>query len=1572
MKKLYFFGLILISLGYIFGLSLFSSDNKLRLDIPLLDMKGRVGKCVVEILDPDDNIIGSSYRYIYVSRDYYSFPMGIELDKDIEDYDGLRAKVSFKKQISVYSLYQLQDRMVTKVLGQNEFIKGTDINYRIIVCNQRTNEPLQNARVVITLKAGDDEKEVFKGMTDRSGTCRTDFTLPDDLDNATLIFDISSDIGKDRYETGIKLLNGHLTYLVTDKPIYQPGQTIHIRTLSLVKPALSALPGRNIIFEVEDSKGNKVYKKGVKTDRFGTAYTDFRLADELNFGDYTIRAILDNEKTEKTVKVEKYVLPKFKVTLTTDKDYYLPGEQMDGDIDVEYFFGKPVKNSTVKITTFRYDIGFQKEGVIDGKTDENGKYHFSYKLPDYFIGEPLEKGDAFLRIDIEVIDKANHSEKISMKKKVVKDVINISLVPEGGALKPRLDNRIYVLASYPDGSPVIGQVNMKIGGKKMSAQTDDYGIAEFSFQPDQAVNTFFVEVKDDRGETASIEKQFSSDLDRDQIIMRMERGIYKVGDNIDLDFFTTKKTGRVYFDIIKDNQTVLTRSVDIKNGRGSYKMNITPDMTGSIWLHAYIVTLSSDIVRDTRFCFIHGADDLDIDVSSGKKEYLPGEDGTITFRVTGTDGRPRVAALCIAIVDEAVFAVSELQPGLEKVYFRLEKEILKPRYEIHGFEPAAIVKKTEIQARAENIMFSTLTPKEPFPVNYTTPRQANDKIKSVFYNRLSETRNMIYSAINKYYTKHNEYPRSEGGIQLLVDENFIDEEDLLDPWYRRYHITTNDTYLSWFNIVSAGPDGVIGNEDDIDEWSMGWGAVDEGGIMLRAEQQAMMPMAAPKGAVAAREVTTVSKTGDIKKGLGVGTGEEPRVREYFPETFIFEPALITDANGVANLNLTMPDAITTWRITASASSQNGDLGSVLSQLKVFQEFFVDIDLPVALTQGDEISIPIALYNYLPRDQEIKVVLQEEKWFDILGKSEIIKKLKKDEVSVVYFPIKVHEIGYFSLLVRAYGEVKSDAIKRNIAILPDGKRFESVISDRLEGKVVKNISFPDNAISDANSIVLKIFPGIYSQIVEGLENLFRMPFGCFEQTTSVTYPNILLLDYMRQTGQIKPDIEMAAEEYISIGYQRLLSFEVQGGGFSWFGNAPANRVLTAYGLMEFNDMAKVYEIDEKLIERTIKWLKNQQNKDGSWTPDEQYCHAESWTKIQKNEILPTAYIVWALGETGERGPVVTKGLAFLKKNLDITKDPYITALIANAFVAVEPKGATTMEVLKKLVNMAKKDNDALYWSSDLPTVTFSRGKGADIEATGLATYALIKSGKYSDIVTKALTYIIRSKGSGGLWHTTQGTVIALRSLVAALGGSAQDIDATLIVRMNDKKIKELKINNDNADLMHQVDLNDHIAAHNVLEIDIAGEGNFMYEITNAYYIPWTDLPKPLKPPFIIDVKYDRTNLSINDLVNIDVDIRLNQSGTAQMVMVDLGIPPGFEVQTPTLDELVGKVIQKYSITPRQLIIYLDEVASNKPVKFSYSIKAKYPIKAQIRSSRVYEYYNDTEEAIEHPIEMKVTL
>src|SRR5207249_6545461 len=122
-----------------------------------------------------------------------------------------------------------------------------------------------------------------------------------------------------------------------------------------------------------------------------------------------------------------------------------------------------------------------------------------------------------------------------------------------------------------------------------------------------------------------------------------------------------------------------------------------------------------------------------------------------------------------------------------------------------------------------------------------------------------------------------------------------------------------------------------------------------------------------------------------------------------------------------------------------------------------------------------------------------------------------------------------------------------------------------------------LNVPENAIEGSAKLIIKIYPSTFSQLVEGLEGIFQMPHGCFEQTSSTTYPNVLALDYLKRTGKASPQVEAKARQYVHLGYQRLVSFEVPGGGFDWYGRPPANEALTAYGLIEFTDMARVHAV-----------------------------------------------------------------------------------------------------------------------------------------------------------------------------------------------------------------------------------------------------------------------------------------------------------------------------------------------------------------------------------------------------------
>src|ERR1700752_3401789 len=178
----------------------------------------------------------------------------------------------------------------------------------------------------------------------------------------------------------------------------------------------------------------------------------------------------------------------------------------------------------------------------------------------------------------------------------------------------------------------------------------------------------------------------------------------------------------------------------------------------------------------------------------------------------------------------------------------------------------------------------------------------------------------------------------------------------------------------------------------------------------------------------------------------------------------------------------------------------------------------------------------------------------------------------------------------------------------------------------------------------------------------MDSSLSMPGGCFEQTSSSTYPNVLALDYMKRIKKVTPEVHAEAEGFIATGYQRLLTFEVPGGGFSWFGSAPANKILTAYGLMEFADMARVHDVDARLIARTGQWLAGQQQADGSWKPDTNFINEGATNRYNKDAVRITAYLAWSLEDTGYRGAAIEKARHFIDEHLGNAKmDSYTLAV-----------------------------------------------------------------------------------------------------------------------------------------------------------------------------------------------------------------------------------------------------------------------------------------------------------------------
>ncbi len=514
-------------------------------------------------------------------------------------------------------------------------------------------------------------------------------------------------IGSAEYTQRISLADKASILLTTEKPLYQPGQTIHIRALALDRADHRAEASRKLSFEVEDAREQQGFRKATETDRFGVASAEFSLADEVNFGTYHLRALLGDAATpsstaELALNVERYVLPKFKVAVDfAEKDgkprkYYRPGDHVTGTVRANYFFGKPVDHAEITVKASSMDVEVVDGGSTKGSTDAEGNFHFDITLPSYFAGRPLSQGAARALIEATVKDTAQHSETRGESITVSKSPLLLTAVPEGGTLAPHLSNNVFVLASYPDGSPAAATLRVRYGaGPELLAVTDASGVAEVRIAGTPGLDSLHIEADDHKGNRAGGDLPLQIRGGNDQVLLQPDRALFRAGDRMHLRVFSTRSSGAAYIDVVQNGQTILTRDVELQSSQAELTLPITPAMAGTLDLDAYLIGANAQPVADHRLVFVQPADELKIETIADAALYKPGSDASIRFHVTNTRGEGMSVALGVQIVDEAVFALAEKQPGFAKVFFYLEQEVMKPRYEIHSLSLPSIVDPIE-------------------------------------------------------------------------------------------------------------------------------------------------------------------------------------------------------------------------------------------------------------------------------------------------------------------------------------------------------------------------------------------------------------------------------------------------------------------------------------------------------------------------------------------------------------------------------------------------------------------------------------------------------------------------------------------------------------------------------------------------------------------------------------------------------------------------------------------------------------------------------------------------------------
>src|SRR5580658_2824886 len=639
----------------------------LHVTIPYHAVHSGDGKLTVEVLDPEDKILGRAETQVAIGEGLGRWREDIRLDKPLAVDDLVWHRVRYRYVYDdqraaalegTESISQILRAPVVHILGQQAYLSGGAAAVRVIVTDSK-NEAIAGAGTVrIELAVGEQNPRVlFTGGLNRRGTTEAQFRFPAGLTGSQqLRYVVDTPIGSTEYTQRVRLEDKVSILLTTEKPIYQPSQTIHVRALALDRSNHEAAANRKLTFELEDSRGNKVFRKATETDKFGIASAEFALADEVNLGTYHLRALMGEAESptntaEIALNVERYVLPKFKVAVQLagngkkTKRGYRPGDRVKGTVRANYFFGKPVNGAEISVKATSMDVAVFEVGSAQGKTDRDGSYEFELKLPAYFAGRPLSQGAARVLVEATVKDSAGHAESHGEPITVSETPLLVTAVPEGGTLIPGLENQVFLLASYPDGTPARANLTIHAADNaEQFAATDDGGVAVIRIKAGAGTQTLTVEATDSEGNRAASSVPLQTRGGQDQILLRTERAVYRAGEVMGLRVFSTVKRGTAYVDIVKQGQTILTRDLDIENGQAELTLLATAELAGTVDVNAYLFGRDARPVGDHRLVFVQPADELKIAATANATVYKPGGEARILFRVTNAKGQGVSAA----------------------------------------------------------------------------------------------------------------------------------------------------------------------------------------------------------------------------------------------------------------------------------------------------------------------------------------------------------------------------------------------------------------------------------------------------------------------------------------------------------------------------------------------------------------------------------------------------------------------------------------------------------------------------------------------------------------------------------------------------------------------------------------------------------------------------------------------------------------------------------------------------------------------------------------------------------------
>lgn len=288
-------------------------------------------------------------------------------------------------------------------------------------------------------------------------------------------------------------------HVLTDRPLYEPGNTVKFRALALRARDLTPLDGRPGTWTVIDPSGEVLLEEKAPSGEWGVSSASFPLDSGATSGDWTVRWSSGGATGESRFRVEPFTLPRFRVEARADKDAWFAGEQPVVRGRVVYSSGAPVAGANLELD-WRLDGAWPaptrwmdpaSEGHLPTRLVTDAEGAFTLNLP--IIPADL-LGQATLAARIAATDATGDRVDGAVSLLLSQDRIQASAVTElQDGLAEGFNNRLYLRVSSASGAP-LANAAIKVkrawdaSDRGVDAKTDEDGVAALQVDPGPAVN----------------------------------------------------------------------------------------------------------------------------------------------------------------------------------------------------------------------------------------------------------------------------------------------------------------------------------------------------------------------------------------------------------------------------------------------------------------------------------------------------------------------------------------------------------------------------------------------------------------------------------------------------------------------------------------------------------------------------------------------------------------------------------------------------------------------------------------------------------------------------------------------------------------------------------------------------------------------------------------------------------------------------------------------------------------------------------------------------------------------------